>query len=257
MGDDPGRRLSARERGYTSAWDKASKAFLAAHPLCAMCQTAGRVTAATVTDHIIPHRGDYDLFWDRANWAPLCGPHHDTEKRITEHRGYSEEIGPDGFPVDPRHPFNGGKVRRFGYSIPAGTEPSAIPVTIVCGPPGAGKTTFVRERATAADMVIDLDDILEEIGAARWSADPVKRRIAMRVRDRMIRTLATATAPRAWLVVGAPSPAERTAWRAALGPLAELVVLKTAKAECLARIAADPRRAPAARAQIEAVRRWT
>ena len=28
-------------------------------------------------DHIIPHRGDQKLFWDRNNWQALCKPCHD------------------------------------------------------------------------------------------------------------------------------------------------------------------------------------
>lgn len=70
------RRGTAAERGYDSKWREARKGFLAAHPLCAECLKEGRHTAATVVDHIIPHRGDKRLFWDRNNWQPLCGRHH-------------------------------------------------------------------------------------------------------------------------------------------------------------------------------------
>lgn len=40
---------------------------------------------ATVVDHIIPHRGDQKLFWDRGNWQPLCEHHHNV-KTMTEDR---------------------------------------------------------------------------------------------------------------------------------------------------------------------------
>lgn len=69
-------RGSARERGYTRSWDKARLVYLGEHPLCAECQRQGRVTAGTIVDHIIPHRGDQQLFWDRANWQTLCGACH-------------------------------------------------------------------------------------------------------------------------------------------------------------------------------------
>lgn len=69
-------RASARERGYTSAWEKARAAFLAKHPTCAECQRQGIVTVATVVDHIIPHRGDKKLFWDSENWQSLCATCH-------------------------------------------------------------------------------------------------------------------------------------------------------------------------------------
>lgn len=53
-------------------------------------QAEGHITMATVVDHIIPHRGDQKLFWDRSNWQPLCEHHHNvktmTEDRFKEYR---------------------------------------------------------------------------------------------------------------------------------------------------------------------------
>ena len=68
---------SAASRGYGAAWRKASKQFLHAHPLCVACMRQGKYVKATVVDHIIPHRGDTKLFWDRSNWQALCKPCHD------------------------------------------------------------------------------------------------------------------------------------------------------------------------------------
>lgn len=81
---------SAGSRGYGRAWQKASKAFLSAHPLCARCMAEGRYRKATVVDHIVPHRGDELLFWDRGNWQALCKKCHDnktwTEDKTPEYR---------------------------------------------------------------------------------------------------------------------------------------------------------------------------
>lgn len=68
---------SAGSRGYNREWQKARKVYLAAHPLCVMCQKEGRYIKATVVDHIIPHRGNQRLFWDQNNWQALCKRHHD------------------------------------------------------------------------------------------------------------------------------------------------------------------------------------
>lgn len=76
-------RGTAAQRGYGSRWQRTRIGFLAAHPLCASCMAAGRVTEATVVDHIVPHRGDMNLFWQRSNWQPLCKPCHD-RKTATE-----------------------------------------------------------------------------------------------------------------------------------------------------------------------------
>lgn len=80
-------RGTAHERGYTSAWQKARAAFLAKHPLCAECERNSVVAAASVVDHIVPHKGDKVLFWDRSNWQSMCKTCHD-RKTATEDGGW-------------------------------------------------------------------------------------------------------------------------------------------------------------------------
>jgi 5-methylcytosine-specific restriction protein A len=71
------RRGSSTKRGYGWKWQQARTQFLAEHPLCRHCSERDRVVGATVVDHIVPHRGDQRLFWDRKNWQALCKPCHD------------------------------------------------------------------------------------------------------------------------------------------------------------------------------------
>ena len=42
-----------------------------------MCESEGRVTEATVVDHIVAHKGDKALFWNTDNHRALCRAHHD------------------------------------------------------------------------------------------------------------------------------------------------------------------------------------
>jgi len=70
-------RGNATERGYGSRWRTARGRFLRKHPLCAECLRQGKLSPATVVDHIIPHRGDMKLFWDESNWQALCKDCHD------------------------------------------------------------------------------------------------------------------------------------------------------------------------------------
>lgn len=70
------KRESACKRGYGRRWQAASKGFLARHPLCAECESEGRVAPATLVDHVVPHRGDMGLFWQPSNWQGLCVRHH-------------------------------------------------------------------------------------------------------------------------------------------------------------------------------------
>ena len=70
-------RGGAAFRGYDRKWREARAAYLRRHPLCVSCQTDGKLTPATVVDHVLPHRGDQRLFWDMNNWQALCKECHD------------------------------------------------------------------------------------------------------------------------------------------------------------------------------------
>lgn len=96
------KRTSA-QRGYGNRWKKARATYLNNNPLCAMCKRHGHVTAATVVDHIEPHRGDQALFWNKANWQPLCKRCHDSTKQRIEKRGYEIGCDDEGLPLNPSH----------------------------------------------------------------------------------------------------------------------------------------------------------
>lgn len=81
----------------TARWQRRRADQLAAYPLCRMCQDAGRVTVATVADHITPHRGDPVAFWT-GPLQSLCKPHHDRDKQIEE-RGDRPGVDADGWPL--------------------------------------------------------------------------------------------------------------------------------------------------------------
>lgn len=72
-------RGTAHQRGYTGVWRKARITYLSSRPLCKLCDDKGIVTPATVVDHIVPHKGDQDLFWDTNNWQPLCESCHNSK----------------------------------------------------------------------------------------------------------------------------------------------------------------------------------
>lgn len=80
-------RGSASERGYNRRWQKARATYLARNPLCVHCRDEHRTVSATVVDHIVPHKGDQQLFWNTANWQPLCKSHHD-RKTAREDGGF-------------------------------------------------------------------------------------------------------------------------------------------------------------------------
>jgi 5-methylcytosine-specific restriction enzyme A len=80
------------------------------HPLCAMCEAAGRVTPATVCDHVDPKSklseatffaGPFQSLCDAAPWR--C---HSSRKQQQEKVGYHAEVDAQGHPTDPLHPWN-------------------------------------------------------------------------------------------------------------------------------------------------------
>ena len=68
-----GRDPAARKR-YDGAWVKIREAQLSAHPLCAECEKAGRLTPAQLVHHVIPlDKGGTN---DPANLLSLCKACH-------------------------------------------------------------------------------------------------------------------------------------------------------------------------------------
>lgn len=119
-------RATARQRGYSHAWDDYSSDYRKQHPICAECERQGRVTPAHVVDHIIPHKGDHDLLWNPDNHQPLC------DKRGCNCHGFK----------------TANELTRDKHMI-----------TVVCGEPGSGKTTYVEQHAKSGDIVWDWDKV--------------------------------------------------------------------------------------------------
>ena len=82
---------------YGYRWQQQSRAFLRQHPLC-MCphcrEGKVRIKPSSVVDHIVPHKGNMKLFWDKHNWQALNKECHDSWKQRLE------KSGEGGFDVD-------------------------------------------------------------------------------------------------------------------------------------------------------------
>ncbi|WBK39698.1 HNH endonuclease [Xanthomonas phage L522] len=80
-----GKKLVPADLSYSSSkWRKLRSVFLKSNPLCAYCLEDDKTVPASVVDHIQPHRGDADLFWDEANLQPLCQQCHSSDKQREE-----------------------------------------------------------------------------------------------------------------------------------------------------------------------------
>ncbi len=84
-------RESSTKRGYGFKWQQYTKTRLYFNPLCVICLVRGLLVTATLTDHIIPHKRDMNIFWDRNNHQSLCKPCHD-HKTATEDGGFGRPV---------------------------------------------------------------------------------------------------------------------------------------------------------------------
>ena len=108
-------------------------------------------------------------------------------------------------------------------AAPKGLLPSNIPLTIVFGPPCAGKSTYVGKHSQEGDIVIDLDDIVEKITGERWPTNTDHLPKAIAQRNKVIRSLSTKRTGRAWLILTGPSVRERSWWKRKLGADMEII----------------------------------
>ena len=211
------RQGSATERGYGYTWQKIRKlVMLRDGGLCQSCLANGIVREATEVDHILPKaKGGTD---EDHNLQAICKSCHQDKTAL-------ESAHSD---------------KRVSY-YPEWLPRPAIPVTVVCGPPGAGKTTYCEQRAGKEDLVIDVDEIAARItGKPIYHASFEELSQAIRVRNKMLADLANTTYKKAWLITVGKYESKRNWWRDKLN--AELIVLEPDKRTCIARVKADERR---------------
>jgi len=63
---------------YSARWKRLRKEFLKSHPYCFLCGAN-----ATIADHIHPHRGNLELFYDENNLQAMCWSCH-SKKTLRE-----------------------------------------------------------------------------------------------------------------------------------------------------------------------------
>ena len=80
-------------------WRKIRRAQLMKEPLCAMCAERGLSVAASIADHVVPHKGDWHQFLN-GKLQSLCKTCHDSDKRYIDLHGHARlEFGEDGWPL--------------------------------------------------------------------------------------------------------------------------------------------------------------
>lgn len=106
---------------------------------------------------------------------------------------------------------------------------------LVVGPPGAGKSTLVRERMKYGDLVVDVDELFRALTLRpMWEHPPMAINAVLTVRDYVIENYEPA-----WVISTNARRDYREGMRERFG--AEVVVMATPADVCLARIEADER----------------
>lgn len=88
-----------------------------------------------------------------------------------------------------------------------GWRRSATEIVLVVGPPGAGKSTFVAERADVADVVVDYDQIAQAFGAELPRGHRERHDVVSAARGAVLTRVrrGEVDAPRVWIVSSNPS----------------------------------------------------
>jgi 5-methylcytosine-specific restriction endonuclease McrA/predicted kinase len=208
-------RGSSTERGYGATWQKIRRRILANGPLCAdpfgFHADAEEVVLAADVDHIMPkHQGGTDA---DDNLQPLCKRCHALKTEETD------------------TPWLATRYMK-----------ARVPVTIVTGAPGSGKTTYVKERASWGDLIIDLDAIYVALSGLPWYEKPdVLLPFVLTVRDALLRRLSKESKIRhAWVITSEARQDVLSALSRGLG--AEVIVMDVSPTECILRISRDERR---------------
>lgn len=83
----------------TARWDRLRELQLTLEPLCQFCKQSEFIVEADIVDHITPHKGSVELFFDPDNLQSLCKHCHDSVKQRMELGQTVVTFGSDGWPL--------------------------------------------------------------------------------------------------------------------------------------------------------------
>ena len=113
---------------------------------------------------------------------------------------------------------------------------------LICGPPGAGKTTYALKHMSPGDVIIDFDMLHTAIsGQPLHHNEASLNTLISDLRETLIANIDVYTEIRnTWVTLCAPKKSTRDFWRGHFD--AKVILLKERISTCLARLAKDPTR---------------
>ena len=219
-------RAGSSSRGYDWNWHKTRNEYLSGNPYCERCMLIERLKPA----YLVHHKDRNPKNIDPENLESLCKECH--KKEHTE---------------EPKR----------STMIPQWLEKSGIPVVMICGPPGSGKTTYAKSLMGDRDTLIDLDYILMEISGLPLYHDQSVEYLneAVRERNKRLSRLKNRKHGNCYFIAGYPRYSDRRKMAEMLG--AETIILETDSYLCKERISKDERRGQARKdSACKAVDQW-
>lgn len=172
-----------------------------------VCETPGCGNPSEQVDHIDGDETN-DAEW---NLQALCGPCHSIKGHL------AGELSAPARDLTGRH--------------------GATAVTVVAGPPGSGKTTYVEEQAQRGDLVVDYDQLYAALAGLAMHDRPADLRgLVLDARDAVLSRLEVrpGEVARAWLIHSAPRAEQRASLRARFD--ADVVLLLPPREVCEQRL---------------------
>lgn len=115
-------------------------------------------------------------------------------------------------------------------------------VIVLCGPPGAGKTTYCKKHWQYGDLIIDIDRLLPAITLDTYRYPPAHvLKYAVALQQAAYRQAQKTYAyAKLWILTAAPARHQRDFFRSTLN--ADVIVIKPPKSTCIERCKSDPNR---------------
>ena len=237
----------------TRQWQRMRKRQLEKEPLCRMCKDMGRTTVATVADHKIPWRTGkseeerYELFHAEDNLQSLCATCHSGFKRMQDNIDDEQMIDIDGTMV------SGG----VAWGVDKEEVKVMEKVTVVYGPPGSGKSTYVRKNMNRGDVVVDYDSLYAALSGMELHDKPANLQVLIyKVRQAIYKEIEWNKDKllHVWIITGGAKKRDREKLvkRFDAGSVLVMATLN----ECFTRLKKDKTRIGGWKASKEMVEKW-
>ncbi|WP_041279429.1 ATP-binding protein [Desulfobacula toluolica] len=130
---------------------------------------------------------------------------------------------------------------------------------VICGPPGSGKTTYVKKESNSGDLIIDMDALSHAISGQPWYQKPSHiLPFVKSVRDHLYKLIVEPPINghfnNSWVINWGALAKDREQLKKLLN--SKVIILETCEKECLRRIKNDSRRSDNIDSWEKLIKKW-